>query len=91
MKFLGSCDRLRMTTQGEQFWQAMMDTKKHISEREFILSVNVYDFLDESETWTQHKKDLKQENADIKYFKSFGNTFFFQHSGFEFIWSENVV
>ncbi len=91
MKFLGSCDRIRLFPQGEQFWKAMMKAKQAIKEREFVLNVNVYEFLDDFESWTQYKKDLKRENAEIKYFKAFGNTFFFQHSGFEFIWSENTI
>lgn len=81
-KFRGACDRIRQTEEGETFWQNMMKNKKAVSEQEFLKNVDVSDILDEDETWDEYKLT----SPNIKFYKSGKNTYFFQASGFEFIW-----
>jgi hypothetical protein len=80
-KFLGSCDRVRKTPEGEALWQQMMAGKQSISEGEFLEKADRYDILDKGELWD----DYKATHTDIQYFKS-GGLYFFQTMGFEFIW-----
>jgi len=83
--FLGTCDRVRRTSQGENFWQEMMENKKKISEREFLKNVDLKNMLDEDETW----KEWKESQADkVEYFKSLNNVYFVQTAGFEFIFKK---
>lgn len=85
-KFKGTCDRVRKTQEGEQFWQDMMNSKKEIKESEFLKAVDIKVVLDEGETWKEYKQNAKDQGDPIKYYKSNGNIYFFQTAGFEFIW-----
>ena len=85
-KFLGTCDRVRKTQEGEKLWQDMMHSKKEIRESEFLKIVNVKDILDEGESWNEYKQNAKQQGDPIKYYKSDNNIYFFQTAGFEFMW-----
>ena len=81
LPFMGTCDRVRRTPKGEDFWQCMMSNKKKISEREFLKNVDLSDMLDPDETW----EEWKGSQADvIKYYKS-DDVYFLQTAGFEFI------
>ena len=84
--FIGVCDRIRQKEGGEDFWQNMMKHKEEISEEEFLKYVDPIEVLDLDETW----EDFKMGHSDdsMKYFKSINNTYFFQTSGFEFIWKK---
>jgi hypothetical protein len=84
--FLGSCDRFRQTEEGEQQWQIMMQTRKPISEKEFLKKVDVHDVLDEGETWNEYKENAKMENSPLEFYESSNGLVFFQTAGFEFIW-----
>jgi len=81
-----TCDRLRRTDSGEAFWQDMMDTRKKVSEREFLRNVKIKDVLDDGETWDEYRDDAGRQGDPIKFFKSKTGTYFFQTAGFEFIW-----
>lgn len=83
-KFI-TCERLRQTSEGEEFWQEMMSNKKKISEKKFLKNVRISDVLDEDENWKDYKDIAKKEGDPIKFYKS-GRTYFFQRAGFEFIW-----
>ncbi|MFW6219625.1 MAG: hypothetical protein ACOC33_02150 [bacterium] len=82
--FIGVCDKVRKCPEGEEFWQRMMKDKKEISEREFLRNVDIYPILDDDESW----EDFKYNHSDdkITFYKSLGDTYFFQIAGFEFIW-----
>jgi len=86
-KFLGSCDRIRQTEAGESLWQWMMKHKQEISEEEFLENVNIKDVLDKDENWKDYKENAELEGEPLRFYKS-GNVYFFQHAGFEFIWSK---
>lgn len=86
LKFKGSCDRFRQTKEGEGEWHKMMETKKEISEKEFLNKINIKDILDEDEKWEDYKINSQKEGDPIKFYKSNNNTYFFQTAGFEFIW-----
>ncbi len=88
MEFLGSCDRLRRTEEGETFWQQMTSTSIPIPEKEFLSKVNIADLLDIDEAWENYKTVAAQEMSPIEFFKS-DNAYFISRSGFEFIWKCN--
>jgi len=81
-----TCDRLRRTEEGEDFWQEMMRTRKKVSEREFLRKVDIDDVLDEGETWEEYAENASRQGDPIKFYKSKDGTYFFQTAGFEFIW-----
>lgn len=83
MKKVITCDRLRQTDAGEKFWQRMMRDKKEITEKEFLKHVNIKDVLGES--WEDYREEARMEGDPIRFYKSNG-TYFFQRSGFEYIW-----
>ena len=87
-EYCNVCDRLRRTEEGEQKWQAMMDSKQEISEGEFLNSVEIDEsnILDEEETWEDYRS---QAGEDLKFYES-DNEFFFQVAGFEFIWNKKT-
>lgn len=85
-KFLGTCDSFRQTPEGEQQWQIMMQTKKPISENEFLKKADVNDILDEGETWADYKDNARRENDPLQFYESNNGLVFFQTAGFEFIW-----
>ena len=80
--FLGICNKLRKEPGGEAIWKTMMDDKRTISEKQFLDNVDPKDILDEGETWGTYRRSDK----DIKFYKSSNNIYFFQSSGFEYIW-----
>ena len=85
-KFLGPCDRLRQTKEGEEFWQNMMANKEIINEDEFLDNVNIKDALDEGETWEEYKDVAEKQGDSVKLFKAPNGVYFFQTAGFEFMW-----
>jgi hypothetical protein len=84
--FLGSCDHFRQTPEGEEQWQTMMQTKKPISEKDFLKKVDVHDVLDEGETWNEYKDNARREGSPLEFYESSNGLIFFQTAGFEFIW-----
>jgi hypothetical protein len=88
--FKGACDRIRAKEGGEEFWQKMMDTRKQISEKEFLKNVNTKDLLDEGETWADYKKTASMEGEPLRFYASDNGVFHIQHAGFEFIWESKV-
>ena len=83
-KFI-TCDRLRSTQDGENFWQNMIKNKVKISERQFLKHIKISQVLDEGESWKDYKENARREGDPIKFYKSSG-AYFFQRAGFEFIW-----
>jgi hypothetical protein len=85
--YIGQCDKIRRTGQGENLWQTLMENKKQISEQLFLEHAIVKDILDDSETWEEYKSGCSD---DLKFFCSKTETMdvvFFQTCGFEFFWS----
>jgi len=85
--FIGACDRLRRQEGGEDKWQAMMRSKREISEQEFLSNVDINPLLDTGETWREYKQSIE---SDLAFYES-DHEYFFQHAGFEFIWNKNGV
>jgi predicted protein tyrosine phosphatase len=83
-EFIGVCDNIRKTVEGEKLWQDVMKNKKKITEKEFLKNVNIEDVLDPDETWEQFKHDHSDDV--INFYKTIDNIYFFQNHGFEFIW-----
>lgn len=82
--FLGTCDRVRRTDEGEEFWQAMMADRVEISEADFLASVIVSDMLDEGETFDDFTTCAEMEGEPCRFFKT-GEIFHIQQAGFEWI------
>lgn len=87
LNFIGTCDKFRTSEVNELIWQEMMKTKKRITESEFLKLCDVTIILDYNETWSDYKQNAKMQNDPIKFYKSNHGLYFFQKSGFEFIWS----
>lgn len=87
LNFIGTCDKFRTSEVNELIWQEMMKTKKRITESEFLKLCDVTIILDYNETWSDYKQNAKMQNDPIKFYKSNNGLYFFQKSGFEFIWS----
>ena len=79
-KFVGSCDRVRRTPKGEEFWQNMYTKRRPIDEDKFLRLVKVSDLLDPDETWQQWLETA----YDAKFYQ-FVNGAFVKTHGFEFI------
>ena len=79
-RFIGTCDRVRRTPQGEEFWQVMMADRVEISEGEFLASVIVSDMLDEGETFDDFTATAEGEGDPCRFFKT-GETFHIQQAG----------
>lgn len=89
-RFLGACDRFRKTENGEDLWQEMMNTRKEITESEFLKICDISKVLDEDELWEDYKETAKRQNEPIHFYKASNGLCFFQTTGFEFIWSDIV-
>lgn len=86
--YLGQCDRLRETAEGDSKWQAMMAEKKPISMREFEEACDVAILLDEGETLKQFVKG----DPDAGFYSSHWGSqrcMFVQTAGFEFIFVDD--
>ena len=83
--YMGQCDKLRRTEQGERYWQEMMDHRTPISEEEFLAHVDPSPLLDEDETWAEWLENNRQQDPDLMFYRS-GAAYFVQTAGFEFIW-----
>jgi len=86
LKFINACDKFRKTPTNESIWHEMMNTRVKISEAEFLKSCDVYELLDEGESWKGYKQVAKMQGDAVKFYKSENGLFFFQTAGFEFIW-----
>jgi hypothetical protein len=82
--FLGTCDRVRRTSEGEAFWVSMMAERVEISEHLFLESVRVSEMLDEGETFKQFAETAEAEGDVCRFFQT-GEVFHIQQSGFEWI------
>jgi hypothetical protein len=92
LPFIGSCDRVRRTPEGEAFFQAMMATRWEIDADEFVQACAVAEMLDEGETleeWCEYHAD---QGSPVRFFRSACGTFHAQTEGlgsgaWEFIFS----
>ena len=88
-RFIGTCDRVRSTDEGENLWQVMMTYRVEISQDEFEASVIVSDMLDEDETLEDFTAVAEGEGDPCRFFKTEmpdGVTcFHIQQAGFEWI------
>ncbi len=92
--YLGQCDVIRRTPEGELFWAEMMESKKAISLGDFCKAVNTHSFdaIDwhEGETLSDYIRD--DETSGFYESLVHGRTvYFFQTCGFEFIFIEQVI
>tara|TARA_R110002096_G_scaffold356162_3_gene549419 strand:+ start:1608 stop:1874 length:267 start_codon:yes stop_codon:yes gene_type:complete len=83
-QFLGTCDRVRRTSEGEAFWVSMMAERVEISERLFLESVRVNGMLDDGETFQQFTDNAEAEGDACRFFQT-GEVFHIQQCGFEWI------
>ena len=86
-RYIGQCDKIRRTAEGEAFWREMISNAKTISEALFLEHADVSDILDDDETWEQYKTGCSD---DTSYHCSVVGGFdivFFKTCGFEFIWA----
>jgi len=87
--FLGTCDRVRRTDEGEADWHTMMTHRVEISEADFLAAVIVSDMLDEGETFDDFTTCAEMEGEPCRFFKTEmpdGLTrFHIQQAGFEWI------
>ena len=88
-RFIGTCDRVRRTDEGEADWHIMMAYRVEISEGEFLASVIVSDMLAEGETFDDFTATAEGEGDPCRFFKTEmpdGLTrFHIQQAGFEWI------
>jgi len=88
-KFIGTCDRVRRTDEGEADWHTMMTYRVEIQEDEFLSSVLVFDMLDDGETFQDFTDTAEGEGDPCRFFKTEmpdGMTrFHIQQAGFEWI------
>jgi len=88
-KFIGTCDRVRRTDEGEADWHTMMAYRVEIQEDEFLSSVLVFDMLDDGETFQDFTDTAEGEGDPCRFFKTEmpdGMTrFHIQQAGFEWI------
>lgn len=84
LQFRGSCDRLRRTQEGEDWFQGVMSSAQEIEEGEFLEAVDIASMLDEGETFEQYSDMCELEGDPCRFFKSVGGVFYLQHAGFEF-------
>lgn len=85
-KYLGQCDKLRQTEEGESNWQEMMKDPLETTRKAFIESCDITPLLDEDEEEHNYLNDLDKQGA--KYFVSDWNNemcLFIQVAGFEFV------
>lgn len=83
-QFVGPCDRIRQTSEGETWFHKTMSDKKEISEKEFIKNIDPKAILDEGETWAEYRTNMERQDT-VKYYKS-DDVYFFQTVGFEYFW-----
>jgi hypothetical protein len=87
--FFNQCDRWRIRyLKGEDHWQEMMKNKIPVSQSLFEISTIAEDLLDEDESLS----DFVSSDPEHGFYISSVNSepvFFIQHSGFEFIFTEN--
>ena len=88
-QFLGTCDRVRRTDEGEADWHIMMAYRVEISQDEFLSSVAFTGVLDEGETFDEFTEIAEREGDPCRFFKTEmpdGLTrFHIQQAGFEWI------
>jgi hypothetical protein len=89
LSYFGTCRKLRDAR--EDVWQEMMRTKKEITESSFLKVCNVCEILTEGETWKQYKDTAFQQGTPINFYKSLNGFYFFQTTGFEFIWGGDIL
>jgi len=87
-KYVGQCDVVRRSEEGESFWQTMMANMKKISKNEFLKAINPSNILEPDEI----VDDFMADDPESYYAKSIVNGslyYFLGTSGFEFIWLKN--
>lgn len=83
-KYLGQCDRLRKTQDGEYNWQRMMHFAQPVTRQEFLSHTDLSPLLDDDEDIDT----FFSNHPDAQFFASnWGGQpcYFFQTGGFEFI------
>ena len=84
-KYIGQCDRIRKTPEGDALWHKLIENEIRITKEEFLSNVDVRDILDEDDTI----ENFTGTDKNTYYVKSIvdGVVYFFLMTyGFEFIW-----
>lgn len=87
-KYIGQCDLIRKTPNGEKFWQKLMSNMIKITEEELLQNINPSDILDSEEETIQ---DFILGDKESYFAKSIVNNkiyYFLATHGFEFIWEK---
>lgn len=82
------CDRFRVTVEGENTWQSMMQAAKTCTLKQFLSNCDPAKMLDEDETLDDWLNTAKSEDSTTAMYKSVLDTqvlYFIQTAGFEFI------
>jgi len=83
--YIGQCDVIRRSEEGESFWQTLMNQAEKISKEDFLSNINPDNILEDDET----VDDFIAADPDSYFAKSIVNNnlyYFIGTHGFEFIW-----
>jgi hypothetical protein len=92
-KYIGLCDLLRRTPEGENNWQIMMENKKLVPEKDFITQCDFSPLLDEGETILDFLH-YHSDDPDSNFYESIWDKIpciFFQSAGFEYVFKQEEV
>jgi hypothetical protein len=82
------CDRMRVTPEGENLWNAMMQSAKRCTMKHFLFNCDPAKLLDDEETFDDWWTAAKTEDTTTALYKSVLDDqvlYFIQTAGFEFI------
>jgi hypothetical protein len=83
--YIGQCDKIRQTLEGEDLWRKIMSFKRFVSKEDFMDHIDPSNILDEDETIDEFMKS--DPDAYYAYSRVDNiNYWLIGHSGFEFIW-----
>lgn len=87
-EYLGQCDKIRRTPEGQELWDKLMEKGTPISKEDFMANVDPSTILDEGEgldDWMAGDPEANFYHATVA-----GRAYYFiKHSGFEFIWKHS--
>lgn len=91
-KFIGTCDRVRRSEEGEANWQQMMARRKLFKLDMMMDRVDFSGVLDDGETVNQWLSDILKYDPSFEcYLSQWGaqECYFIQVAGFEYIFVNN--
>lgn len=84
--FLGVCDKIRRTPDGERFWQAMMGAARAVDPQDLLDRIDLSAVLDPDETADQWLDALQPERFCTSTVDG-AAVWFIQAAGFEYVWT----